>query len=106
MSQMSVASPMQKTQGAGGAGGGGFGYRNTTNYAQQVRVLNGRAFYQNGNTWSDGTAQAKQNLRQKEIKFNTDEYFDLMKQHPEAVAWLSLGNEIDLVLDDTLYMVR
>ncbi|HSV14946.1 MAG TPA: VIT domain-containing protein [Tepidisphaeraceae bacterium] len=103
LSQSTVEAPMQKTP---TAGGGGFGYRNTTNYAQQVRVMNGRAFYQNGNTWSDGTAQSQQNLKQKKIAFNSDEYFDLLKQHPEAVSWLSLGNEVDVVLDDTLIMVR
>jgi Ca-activated chloride channel family protein len=105
-----VDAPMQKVATAqpagGGFGGGGFGYRNATNYAQQVRVLNGRAFYQNGNTWSDGTAQSQQNLKQRRVAFNSDEYFDLLKQHPEALAWFSLGNEVDVVLDDTLYMVR
>lgn len=110
MQQAAVDAPMMKTV-APGAGGGGAagpqGYRYATNYAQQVRVANGRAFYQNGNTWSDGTAQAKQqNLKQRQVAFNSDEYFDLLKKHPEALAWFSLGSEVDVVLDDTLYMVR
>lgn len=83
------------------------GYKSTANYAQQVRVMNGRAFYQNGNTWSDGTAQAnQQKLKQRQVAFNSDDYFDLLKRHPEALAWFSLGNEVDVVLGDTLYMVR
>ena len=112
LQQANVDAPMQKaaaaTPGMGGGGGGGtHGYRFATNYAQQVRVVNGRAFYQNGATWSDGTAQAKQQqLKQKQVAFNSDAYFDLMKQHPEAVAWLSLGNEVDVVIEDTLYQVR
>jgi Ca-activated chloride channel family protein len=115
MQQAQVAAPMQKGNldvrgtnlAAGGGGGGGFaGYRNATNYAQQVRVLNGRAFYQNGNTWSDGTAQTQQNLKQRQVAFNSDEYFDLLQRHPEALPWFSLGNEVDVVLDDTLYMIR
>jgi Ca-activated chloride channel family protein len=114
MQQAQVAAPMQKgnlalhgSNIAGGGGGGGFaGYRNATNYAQQVRVLNGRAFYQNGNTWSDGTAQTQQNLKQRQVAFNSDEYFDLLQRHPEALPWFSLGNEVDVVLDDTLYMIR
>jgi hypothetical protein len=29
-----------------------------------------------------------------------------MKNHPAAAPWLSLGNELDLVLGDTLYVIR
>jgi Ca-activated chloride channel family protein len=86
------------------------GYRNTTNYAQQARVVNGRAFYQNGNVWTDSTAQSaiakQQALKQKQVKFNSDEYFALIKSNPEALPWLSLGDEVDLVLGDTLYQIR
>ena len=82
------------------------GYRANFNYAQQARVVKGRAFYQNGNTWTDATASAKPDLKRREIKFNSDEYFALMTEHPEAAAWLALGNEVDLVLDDTLIVVR
>ncbi len=82
------------------------GYRFQRSYAQQVRVVNGRAFYQNGNTWTDSTVQAKKDLRQQQIRFNSDEYFALLKKHPTAAAWLALGNEVDVVIGDTLYQVR
>jgi Ca-activated chloride channel family protein len=87
-----------------------YGYRANQNYGQQARVVNGRAFYQNGNTWTDSTAQSAQShdqqLNQKTIQFNSDEYFALLKKHPEAAQWLALGNEVDVVLDDTLYSIR
>ena len=87
-----------------------YGYRAIQNYGQQARVVNGRAFYQNGNTWTDSTAQSaqshNQNLNQKTVQFNSDEYFALLKKHPEAAAWLALGTEVDVVLDDTLYTIR
>ena len=104
--------------GMGGAGGGGrraggsaatqpaFGYRAAQNYAQQSRVVKGRAFYQNGNVWTDATAQNSPGRKQVNIAFNSDEYFDLLKKHPEATAWLSLGDEVDVVLDETLYSIR
>lgn len=87
---------------------GKIGYRasQTQNYAQQSRVVNGRAFYQNGNVWTDSTAQAQNNLRQQKVVFNSDAYFALLRQHPTAAPWLSLGNEIDLVIEDTLYQIR
>ncbi|WP_428937055.1 hypothetical protein [Fontivita pretiosa] len=82
------------------------GYRVAQSYAQQVRVLNGRAFYQNGTTWTDATVQSRQNLKRQQIKFNSDEYFALLARYPTAAPWLSLGNEVDVVIEDTLYVVR
>ncbi len=87
-----------------------YGYRANQNYGQQARVINGRAFYQNGNTWTDSTAQSAQShnqqVSQKTIQFGSDEYFELLKKHPEAAQWLALGNEVDVVLDDMLYSIR
>jgi len=90
----------------GQQGQSNYGYRQAQNYAQQARVVKGRAFYQNGNVWTDATVQSKQNVKQQQIKFNSDEYFALLREHPEAAAWLSLGNEVDVVLGDTLVSVR
>jgi hypothetical protein len=82
------------------------GYKETQNYAQQARVVNGRAFYQNGATWTDATAQTKKDLKQKQVAFNSPEYFALLTQDPNVAQWLALGNEVDLVLGDTLYQIR
>jgi len=87
---------------AGAAGASEF----AQNYSQQVKVVNGRAFYQNGMTWTDSTSQTQQNLRRQEVKFNSDEYFALIAKHPEAAEWLALGNEVDVVLGEELVMVR
>jgi Ca-activated chloride channel family protein len=84
------------------------GYRasQSQNYATQSRNLDGRAFYQNGKVWTDSTAQARPDLRQINIKFNSDAYFALLKEHPAATRWLSLGNNLDIVIKDTLYQIR
>jgi Ca-activated chloride channel family protein len=87
-----------------------YGYRHARNYAEQARVVRGRAFYQNGNTWTDATIQdaiaKNQALKKQEVKFNSDEYFALLKQHADLAAWLSLGNEVDVLIGDTMVMVR
>ena len=83
-----------------------YGYKQAQNYAQQARVVNGRAFYQNGKTWTDATAQEKTGLKQKQVTFNSDEYFALLAQHRDAAPWLALGEEVDVVLGDTLYQIR
>lgn len=88
------------------AEGGPAGYRSSTNYAQQVRVIQGRAFYQNGRVWNDSTAQARKDLRVEAVPFNSDEYFELLRKHPESAQWLALGRNVDVVIGKTLYQVR
>src|SRR5689334_23002085 len=83
-----------------------YGYRQAQNYNQQVRLVNGRAFYQNQSVWTDSTAQSRQNLRQQQIKFNSDDYFKFAKDHRAVAQWLALGNNIDIVVDDTVYQIR
>jgi Ca-activated chloride channel family protein len=82
------------------------GYKVAQSYGQQARVVNGRAFYQNGNTWTDATAQSRKDLKQRQLAFNSTEYFSLLSTNPEAAQWLALGNEVDVVLGDTLYQIR
>ena len=82
------------------------GYRRAQNYAQQARVVAGRAFYQNGDTWTDSTIQSNQTARQVQVKFDSDEYYALLKKHPHAAPWMSLGNNVDVMLDDTVYNIR
>jgi protein tyrosine/serine phosphatase len=75
------------------------------NYGQQARVVNGKAFYQNGNTWTDADAQ-KQVTKRQRVRFNSDEYFELARANAANAQWLSLGNEVDVVIGDTLYEIR
>ena len=84
------------------------GYRASVsrNYAQQVQLVNGRAFYQNGNVWTDSTAQTRKALKQKTVKFASEEYFMLLRARPAAASWLALGSNVDVVVDDTLISIR
>ena len=87
---------------------GSIGYRAsvTRNYARQVQLVNGRAFYQNGNVWTDSTAQTRKALKQKTMKFGSEEYFTLLRTRPAAAPWLALGSNVDVVVDDTLISIR
>jgi Ca-activated chloride channel family protein len=87
-------------------GAGGYRAAQSQNYAQQVRVVGGRAFYQNGSVWTDSSAQSKRGLAQRQVRFGSAEYFDLLKKVPAAAQWLALGNNVDVVLDGTLVIVR
>jgi len=71
-----------------------------------TQVVNGRAFYANAGVWTDSSAQSRNDLKRVEVAFGSDDYFALLKKHPEAAQWLALGNQVDVVLGDTLYVVR
>ncbi len=84
------------------------GYRDfqTRNYAQQAQMVNGRAFYLNGNIWTDSTAQAVKKLAQIQLRFASADYFAFMAKHPDAAQWLALGSNLDLVVDGVLVSIR
>jgi Ca-activated chloride channel homolog len=72
-------------------------------YTQQSRFVNGRAFFQNGNQWIDSNAQ--NTAKRQRVQFNSEEYFNLLTKHPEAGPWLALGQNVVLKLDDTVYEI-
>jgi Ca-activated chloride channel family protein len=73
--------------------------------AQQTRYVRGRTFYQNGAQWIDAHVQSRPDARKVQVKFNSDEYFALLTRHPDAAQWLSVGRNVQLLLDDTIYEV-
>ncbi|HEX4797012.1 MAG TPA: VIT and VWA domain-containing protein [Humisphaera sp.] len=87
-----------------------YGYRDAQNYAQQARVIRDRTFYQNGDIWTDSTAQENlaknKDLKQREVKFGSDEFFAILAKHPEASEWLALGEKVDVMLDGELVKIR
>ncbi len=72
-------------------------------YTQQSKFVNGRAFFQNGNQWIDSNAQ--NTAKRQHIEFNSEEYFNLLTKHPDAGPWLALGQNVVLKLDDTVYEI-
>ena len=85
------------------AGSGG-GYRVVTNYAQQSRVVNGRAFFLNGNQWTDAGVQGD-SAKHVKVVFNSDDYFELLKAHPEAAQYLALGSNVTVMVGGMVYDV-
>jgi Ca-activated chloride channel homolog len=74
------------------------------NYSQQGQLIAGKNFFQNtSNQWVDSLAQQFQNAKRQRIQFNSSEYFDFAAKHPKALPWLALGQNVQFVLDGTLY---
>ncbi len=105
-SRAAMGSGLEKSAPAATAGPVGYRAAQAQNYATQVRVVNGRAFYQNGDLWTDSTAQSDGRLKNRQVRFGSDEYFTLLSRHPREAAWFSLGSNVDVVVDGTLYQVR
>ncbi len=72
-------------------------------YTQTAKYLEGRAFYRNGNQWVDSNVSRQNSANAVRLKFGSPEYFDFAAQHPEVHAYLSLGQNVKLVLANTVY---
>lgn len=100
---------------AGGGGGGGSTPTSPPAEASKIRLaqqsqpgqfIAGKNFYQNTrNEWVDESAQKAQNPKRQRIQFNTKEYFAFAAKTPRALPWLALGQNVQFVLDDTLYEI-
>ena len=102
---------LQKGEGlekSGAAAGPLQGYRDwqARNYALAVKVIGGRSFFQNGVVWTDTKAQGRTALKRRQVPFAGAEYFELLARHRDIAAFLALGNNLDVVVDDTLVQIR
>jgi Ca-activated chloride channel family protein len=74
-------------------------------YSQQSQFIAGKNFYQNNTQWVDEAAQKFQSAKRQRIQFNSKEYFTFAAKKKRALPWLALGQNVQFVLDDTLYEI-
>jgi Ca-activated chloride channel family protein len=75
-------------------------------YAQQTRFVNGRNFFQNQEQqWIDPGVQNLAGAKRVRLQFNSAEYFALAARESRALPWLSLGRNVQFVLDGTVYEI-
>ncbi|MGQ9661209.1 MAG: VIT and vWA domain-containing protein [Kiritimatiellia bacterium] len=70
-----------------------------------TRVVAGRTFYKNGAQWVDALIQTRPNATRVRIEFGSDQYFELLRKSPSAAPWLSVGRNVQLLLEDTIYEI-
>ncbi len=80
---------------------------NDQNLADGIVNIQGRAVYQNGNEWVDANVALndQKGLKTNRIKFNSEQYFKLLKEQPESLEFLALGRNVRFVLNETVYEV-
>jgi Ca-activated chloride channel family protein len=74
-------------------------------YSQQGRFINGKNFYQNASQWVDATVQQSSQSKRQRIQFNSTEYFAFAAKESRALPFLALGQNVQFVLDDTVYEI-
>jgi len=74
-------------------------------YSQQGQFRGGKNFYQNNTQWVDAEAQKLQNAKRQRIQFNSSEYFAFAAKESRALPYLALGQNVQFVLDDTVYEI-
>ena len=72
-------------------------------YSQQAQFVAGKSFFQNDQQWIDSAVQKQPNAKRVRIQFGSAEYFDLVAKQPKALPWLALGQNVQFVLDNTVY---
>lgn len=79
--------------------------RGTRGVDQQARLIRGRAFVQNGEVWIDSNIQDVPDAKRVQVAFDSDAYYDLLRNNPDAAAWLALGRNVQFLIADTVYEV-
>jgi Ca-activated chloride channel family protein len=74
-------------------------------FSEQGRFVRGKNFYQNNSQWVDADAQKFQNAKRQRIEFNSSEYFDFAAKEKRALPYLALGDNVQFVLDETVYEI-
>lgn len=74
-------------------------------YAQQSQFVAGKTFFQNDKQWIDSEIQKHSEAKRVRIQFGSPEYFELIVKNEKVAQWLALGQNVQFVLDNTIYEV-
>lgn len=70
------------------------------------RYAGGRTFFLNENKWIDSGIQSLPDAARRRVQIGSDEYFKLLGRHPEVRSWLALGQNVQFLLDRTVYEIH
>ena len=74
-------------------------------YAQQGQFVAGKTFFQNDKQWVDSAIQKHSEAKRVRIQFGSTDYFELIEKNKEVTPWLALGQDIQFVMDGTIYEI-
>jgi hypothetical protein len=74
-----------------------------------MRAVEGRTFYLQGSRWVDSALldeKAPKDRKTVELKYLSDEYFQLLQDEPGIGKLLSLGNEVTFLWNEKVIAVN
>jgi Ca-activated chloride channel homolog len=74
-------------------------------YAQQTQFVGGKNFFLNEKQWVDSAVQNHPKAKRVRIQFGSAEYFNLVAKEVRVLPWLALGQNVQFVLDNTVYEI-
>ncbi len=81
------------------------GKEKLVHYAQQTQFVAGKSFFQNEKQWIDSAVQNSPKAKRVRIQFGSAEYFNLVAKEARVLPWLALGQNVQFVLDNTVYEI-
>jgi Ca-activated chloride channel family protein len=73
-------------------------------FAGTIKSVAGKTFYKVGDKWIDSTVKA--DAKPAAVKFLSDDYWALLKDHPELAKYQSLGAAMIVALKDRVIEVQ
>lgn len=73
--------------------------------AGELKTVDDKTFYLVDGYWTESTFQSNKTAKLKEIKFGSDEYFDLMKSAPGISKFLSVGRRVIVEFNGVWYKI-
>ncbi|HEX6046455.1 MAG TPA: VIT and VWA domain-containing protein [Pyrinomonadaceae bacterium] len=71
-----------------------------------VRRVAGKTFYLVNGVWTDSEFKPDARVPETVVKFGSEEYFALVKQHSQLGNYFSLGDQVVVVFDGRVYRVN
>ena len=71
-----------------------------------VERVGSKTYYLKDGIWKDSSITDDTSLPVKEIKFGSDQYFELIRKKPRIASHLSVGTKVDLIWEGVLYKIR
>lgn len=72
----------------------------------QGKFVGGRNAFRNGGNWIDSLVQKENHAKHVRIQFGSPEYFALAANEPQSLPWLALGQNVQFVMNGTVYEIH
>jgi len=75
-------------------------------YLTTVRTIEGKTFLLKDGAWVDSAISESPQLPKVQIKFGSDEFFDLISKEPELSRFFALGLKVSVIFKGKLYQIE